>query len=640
MKNFKKYLRDFWASPFRWPVLTAIIVVFLLGRIMGGGAAPAPDRGHGAHEAGVKQASAFTCSMHPQIRRPKQGKCPICFMDLIPVETDGEEVGPRQLKLTPHAMKLADIRTAPVERRSVSSPLRLVGKVEVDETRVKVISARVPGRIDRLYVNYTGLNVRSGASLVSLYSPQLITAQQELLQAVQMAAKYPSAADNAGAAREKLQLWGLTPKQIKGIESRGKPNNHLSIFSPMMGIVIKKHAVEGTYIQTGTPIYTIADLSRVWVKLDAYETDINRLARGQTVTFETEAYPGRRFTGTVEFIDPVLNPQTRTVKVRVNVPNGELKLKPDMFVHAVVETPAPGTSSEKQEEESLAPLVIPASAPLVTGARAVVYVAVKDKEGVFEGREIVLGPRAGDFYTVKEGVELGEMVVVNGAFKLDSDLQIQAKPSMMSPEGGGASPHAHHGHGTHTAQASHPAPAGEETGVHDEHGHHHGEAEKAAPAEPGADISKAFRTSIDPVVTAYIDVQRTLADDDFEGAKKAAKLLMEKQKQPDMKLLKGDIHMEWMKRQGALQKSLTKFIDAEDINTARLYFSTVSDTMIAVTRTFATPSDSIYHFHCPMALDDQGAYWLQDNDDTRNPYFGDEMLKCKDLVEPLFAVKK
>lgn len=393
------------------------------------------------------ETELWTCSMHPQIRQPKPGLCPICDMDLIPVETDSAmEMEPRQLTLSPAARALAEIVVAPVERRFVPVELRMVGKVQFDETRLAYIAPRVPGRIDRLYANYTGMAVKSGDPLADLYSPDLVSAQQELLQAL----KAPSGVALLDAVRERLRLWGLTAEQIAGIERSGEVRDHVTFYSPIGGVVVEKEAREGQYVETGTRLFTVADLTQVWVQLDAYESDLSWVRDGQAVEFEAEAYPGETFGGTVVFIDPVLDPMTRTVKVRVNVPNEDGRLKPGMFVRAILHAGLTETGNP--------PLIIPASAPLFTGKRAVVYVALPGEEGAYEGRDVVLGPRAGDFYLVREGLEEGEQVVVHGAFKLDSSLQIQGKPSMMNPEGG-AMP-AGHQHGGATPQPSDAPEAG------------------------------------------------------------------------------------------------------------------------------------------------------------------------------------
>jgi Cu(I)/Ag(I) efflux system membrane fusion protein len=276
--------------------------------------------------------------------------------------------------------------------------------------------------------------------MVYLYSPEFLTAQQELIQSLKtfqnlersgMPSVRETARQKVDAVREKLRLWGLTKKQIANIEKREKPSDHMTIYSPISGVVIDKNVHEGMYLKTGDRIYTIADLSQVWVKLDAYESDLSWIRNGQEVEFEIEAYPGEILKGKIGFIDPFLDTKTRTVKVRVNVPNSEGKLKPEMFVRAVLYP----VVADAAEGESL--LLIPASAPLITGKRTVVYIKVPGNKGTYQGREIVLGPRTGDYYLVRQGLTEGELVVVNGNFKIDSAIQILAKPNMMSPEESG-----------------------------------------------------------------------------------------------------------------------------------------------------------------------------------------------------------
>jgi Cu(I)/Ag(I) efflux system membrane fusion protein len=443
-------------------------------------AAPAPAKK-------PAKVQIWTCSMHPQIRMTKPGNCPICGMKLIPLVTSGDERGSlRELAISEDAAKLMAIETTLVERRFVTAKVRMVGKIDYDETRISDITAWVPGRLDRLFVDYTGVPVKKGDHMVSLYSPDLLSAQEELLQALKTVSELKNS--NVGivvetanatveAAREKLRLWGLTADQIKQIEQRGKPDDHMTIYAPEGGIVVNKNAQQGMYVKTGTRIYTIADLSQVWVNLDAYESDLSWLRYGQHVEFTTEAYPGETFAGTISFIHPVLDEATRTVKVRVNVANPDGRLKPGMFVRAIVKAKVatggrvmdpslagkwicpmhpdvvkdglgtcdvcgmPLVRAESlgfvgaEPDASDKPLVIPTTAALLTGKRAIVYVEKSDQsKPTFEGREIVLGPRAGDYYIVRRGLAEGERVVTKGNFKLDAELQIQAKPSMMTPE--------------------------------------------------------------------------------------------------------------------------------------------------------------------------------------------------------------
>jgi len=419
-------------------VIGLLALAFAAGFILRG--CKSPGGGEQSQVSNPKsQIETWTCSMHPQIRQPKPGVCPICAMDLIPVAGDsGSDADqPRQLTLSPSARKLAQVAVAPVERRSIAVEIRMVGKVQFDETRLAYIAPRVPGRIDRLYANFAGMPVKPGEPLADMYSPELISAQQELLQAVKSSGGAAVSSSLLNGTRERLRLWGLTAEQIAEIEESGQVREHVTFSSPIGGIVVEKEAREGQYVETGMRLFTVADLSHVWVQLDAYESDLAWLRYAQEVTFETEAYAGERFTGSVAFIAPLLDPMTRTVKVRINVANTDGRLKPEMFVRAVVRATldADGSVVRSDDAGTVLPLAIPAPAPLVTGKRALVYVALPQKEGVYEGREVVLGPRAGDYYLVREGLQEGEQVVVNGAFKIDSSLQIQGKPSMMTPEG-------------------------------------------------------------------------------------------------------------------------------------------------------------------------------------------------------------
>ena len=427
----------------------------------------------------------WTCSMHPQVREEKSGTCDFCAMDLIPLDPDaGGGGGVRMVSFSQEAVKLMEIQTSPVQPRELSHRVRLVGKIALDETRTKTITAWVPGRIDRLFVDYTGITVRPGDHMVEIYSPELITAQAEFLQSLKSAEESEASSQlvansirqTVQAAREKLALLGLTDRQISDIEQAAKPLDRLTIYAPIGGIVIEKKATEGAYVKTGTPIYAIADMSKLWVLMDAYESDLPWIRYGQSVQFSTPSLPGELFTGQISFISPVLNDRTRSVKVRAVVDNPDGTLKPNMLVSAYVETPvteqgpaiaadlagkwicpmhgeivkdASGTCDICQmdlvdaetlgltkETDGSLPLAVPASAVLITGRaldKAVVYVQVvgADKP-TFVGKEITLGPRAGDYYIVASGLMEGERVVTNGNFKIDSEMQIQAKPSMMT----------------------------------------------------------------------------------------------------------------------------------------------------------------------------------------------------------------
>lgn len=440
----------------------------------------------------------YTCSMHPQIRSTDPaGRCPICGMALVPVK---DEVAPTpdaaHITLSTSALKLAEVETAPVIRGFPSRHLRLFGEVAFDETLVSDITAYFSGRVEKLYVNYTGLAVRKGDHLAEIYSPDLITTQQELQQALRSTRAFQSNQSSVAlvsqatleAVRDKLRLWGLSAAQIRDLENGQKAVERFTLYSPQHGIVIEKAVKQGQYLETGQRLFQVASTEHLWVKLEAYESQLPWLRYGQDVAFTIDANPGRTWHGRIAFIDPVVNPQTRTTSVRLNVRNENDVLKPGMFVRAVVKSDIAGEGKVLADDlkgkhicpmhpeiikdragscdicgmdlvpaESLgyftpreqnAPLLIPVTAPLITGKRAVVYVRVPNQDKpTFEGREVVLGPRGDDTYIVREGLHEGEQVVVKGAFRIDSTMQINAMPSMMSPTPASTTdPHAGHPH--------------------------------------------------------------------------------------------------------------------------------------------------------------------------------------------------
>ncbi len=334
-------------------LVAVAILAFSFGALFFNGEQPVTDLHDHSQSAKADEPTVWTCSMHPQIKLPKSGKCPICFMDMIPLDTGpGDDVGPRQLRMSETAKSLARIQTTPAEYAFAEAEIRMVGKVTYDETKLSFITAWVPGRLDRLYADFTGITVKKGDHMVSMYSPELLAAQEELLQSISAiealgrsaSSVLKSTADaTLMATREKLRLFGLSADQIEAIETNQMPSDHLTINAPIGGIVIHKDAQEGMYVKTGTRIYTIADLTKLWVMFEAYESDLPWLRYGQQVSFTSLSFPGESFEAIISFIDPVVNPKTRTVQVRAVIENKNLKLKPDMFVRGFVKSRIDGT---------------------------------------------------------------------------------------------------------------------------------------------------------------------------------------------------------------------------------------------------------------------------------------------------------
>ena len=278
----------------------------------------------------------WTCGMHPTVHSDKAGKCPICFMDLVPVYAEDKTAETKEkvhLRLSETARNLAEIRTSVVVRRRLNKKIYAVGKVDYDESKIAYVSAWTEGRIDRLFADFTGTRVRKGDHLVEIYSPQLVSAQDEYLIALRSGNKHL-----IDSSKKKLLLLGITKGQIKEVAKKGKAQTHLTIYAPIGGTVIYKNAVEGMYVKEGDSIYRIADFSSLWVMVDIFEYEIGWVKLGQEVEITVMSYPGEIFKGRVAFIDPFLNKKTRTVKVRVNVNNSGLRLKPGMYVNAKIKS--------------------------------------------------------------------------------------------------------------------------------------------------------------------------------------------------------------------------------------------------------------------------------------------------------------
>lgn len=387
------------------------------------------------HSTEVAQGTIWTCSMHPHIRMEQPGKCPICGMELIQlVKSSTTSIDPSAIHLSKEAAQLANVLTSVVTIQKPVKEIRLYGKVQADERLFQSQTAHVPGRIERLSVNFTGETVAEGQVLAEIYSPELITAQQELLETVKTKQLQPELYE---ASKEKLRQWKLTDDQISNIESSGVVQNNFEVVSNTSGTVTARRVNTGDHVSQGTVLFDIADLSKVWVMFDAYESDLQFLRRGEKLSFTLQAFPGIDYSGTIAFIDPVIDPVTRVAKVRVETTNQAGKLKPEMFATGIVST---------MLNEYRNNMVIPKTAVLWTGKRSVVYVKQPDTdEPIFKLREIGLGPMLGESYVITDGLTEGEEIVTSGTFSVDAAAQLEGKPSMMNRIG--AVENASHYHG-------------------------------------------------------------------------------------------------------------------------------------------------------------------------------------------------
>lgn len=414
-----------------------------------------------AHVA--EEATIWTCAMHPQIKQDKPGKCPLCGMDLTPMRKSGssdEVVDPAAIQMSPEAIALANVQTTRVSRQNPVKEVQLYGTIQADERLSQSQTSHVNGRIEQLAVNFTGETVSKGQAIATIYSPELLNAQQELIEAKKLEGVQPILIE---AAREKLRLWKLSDEQIAEIERSGVAKPQVAIKANTSGIVVEKRVNEGDYVNQGSVLFQVANLSQVWAMFDAYEVDLPFLKVGDKVDFTLQAIPNRVFTGKISFIDPILNKTTRTAKVRVVTNNPGLVLKPEMYANATIQAPLRQNKNQ---------IVIPKSAVLWTGKRSVVYVKQADIETpAFMLREVDLGPSLGDAYVVENGLNDGEQIVTNGVFTIDASAQLEGKRSMMNDhETAPISGHAGHGgHGSHDSGHDAHGEATAKASANDEH---------------------------------------------------------------------------------------------------------------------------------------------------------------------------
>lgn len=542
----------------------------------------------------------WTCSMHPQIRQSEPGQCPICGMDLIPLNNESSsDENPMEIKMSPTAMQLANVQTSVITKQKPVKEIRMNGKVKVDERNVFSQVAHITGRIEKLLVNFTGENVSKGQVLAYIYSPDLVTAQQELFQAYKIKESHPELYQ---AARGKLLNWKLTEKQVDNIIKAGQPQEQLPVLADVSGIVLNKRVNLGDYVQKGQSLFEIADLSDVWVLFDVYESDMRWIRKGDAVSFTIQSLPGESLKGQITFVDPVINPKTRVATSRVEMTNPGMKLKPEMFAVGIVKSPI---QSEKEA------LIVPKSAVMWTGERSVVYVKKVSATGVsFMMREVTLGAALGDSYTIREGLEEGEEIATNGTFSIDAAAQLAGKPSMMNPEGGVVMTGHNHGRAPNNPTT---------TNVHSQ----------------SIPISKKAKEVLTPLFDKYLLMKDALVVDDFDKSKQIAASLLNKLAKTNMGVFTGEAHNVWMQHSSAMGKALKPVPQAENIGEVRRYFKTLSDQFVMLAVTFGPFEMGLYIQHCPMANVNKGADWISSEKEIQNPYFGESMIGCGEITNEI-----
>ena len=584
----------------KYVIYSAILVVgLLLGWLLFGGSSNKETEHNHTETAETNQM--WTCSMHPQIMQPEAGDCPICGMDLIPAESSADGLAADQFKLTENAIALANIQTTIVGESNVEgNAIKLSGKIAENEKANAVQVSYFSGRIERLNVSFTGEKVSKGQLLATIYSPELYAAQQELITAASLKESQPTLYK---AVRNKLKLWKLSEKQINQIETSGKVKENFPVYATVSGTVTEKLVEQGDYIKQGQPLLKIANLNTVWANFDVYENQIDRFKKGQEVLITTNTYPNKEFKGQVDFIDPILNTKTRTVTLRVVLNNKNDVFKPGMFVSANID----GVKNENKET-----LSIPASAVLWTGESSVVYVKANPNEPVFEMRKITLGNQIGNNYEVLEGLNNSDEIVTNGTFTVDAAAQLQGKKSMMNKDGG-------------KVMTGHEGHLGMENNASNKENDHTNMTERL-------EVPKSFQKQLNSVYDGYINLKNALVEDNTNKVSQDANTLLDNLSQVDMKLVKDKTHNHWMSLAKEIKSSATSISKTTDLKQQRSHFKHLSSHLINAVQLFGV-NEKVYVEFCPMADNNNGAYWLSKEGKVINPYFGEAMLTCGEVKQ-------
>ncbi|HEA29146.1 MAG TPA: efflux RND transporter periplasmic adaptor subunit [Leeuwenhoekiella sp.] len=523
----------------------------------------------------------WTCSMHPQVMKTEPGDCPICGMDLIPAAAGDQSLDPNEIRMTKNAMALANIQTSVVgdgEGEGGTNGLSLSGKIAQNEEKISVQASYFDGRIEKLNVTYEGQNIQKGQLLATIYAPDLVAAQQELLTAGTLKKDQPSLYN---AVRNKLKLWKLSENQINSIEKSGRVLENFPVYATVSGTVSQVMSAAGDYVKRGQPLLKVSNLNTVWAEFDAYENQIAQLKKGDTIAIIANSYSNKNFKAQISFIEPMLDTQSRTVRVRATLNNPEGLLKPGMFVT--------GNVSQKDGSSS-AGLIIPASAVLWTGERSLVYVKTDKNTPLFEMREVTLGNRSGENYNIASGLTAGEEVVTNGTFTIDAAAQLQDKKSMMNQVG----------------EAS---------------------AMKGMPME----LSKNFQLDFQLILPDYMVLKEAFVSSNDAQISAVAKKMVTAMKKINIASLKNMVQS----HVNTIIKTLQDIETENKLEEQRKAFAILNENFVPITKALKGLSQEIYIQKCPMAANNKGALWLSDKKIIKNPYYGEVMINCGSVIDSI-----
>ncbi|MCR9206874.1 MAG: efflux RND transporter periplasmic adaptor subunit [bacterium] len=595
-------------------------------------------QGESVAESGGGEDKRYICPMMCTPPSTEPGRCPVCAMELVEATGGGGGDG-ISVTIESSARRLVGIRTAMSKMGEVNRTIRTIGSIDYDESQLSTISAYIDGRLEKMYANYAGVKVKEGDDLALIYSPQLYTAQTEFITSMNSDGKIGrfqiSGGDLNKMARENLTELGMTESQIEQLGKSGKPMSRIRIKSPQRGTVIEKSAVEGDYVKTGDKLYRVADLSSVWLMLDLFPDDASAVRFGQQVEAEIQSMPGEVFTGRVAFIDPTVNPKTRTVRVRVEIMNFDGKLRPGDYATARVTVPAipmdqvydpalankfisPMHPQVIRDEPGKCPLcdmdlvptsqlgfaseplpmqqvvTVPRDAVLLAGENSVIY--VETEPGRFEIRRVAVGPMNRKEAVIVEGLSAGETVATGGNFLIDSQMQLAGNPSLMDPT---------------KAPSYSPGPL---------------ELPNTTPVMLASDAGK----TLDRTYDAYFEIQCAMAADQTPPPV-ALNTLIEGLRELEML---ANVPDEAQRRFATARRAASRMDGS--LETAREAYRGVSHAMLRAATVARGPKTAVKltHYYCPM-VPGGGGDWMQPGGDLQNPYWGSEMLTCGEVVRDM-----
>ena len=577
-----------------------ILAMLVVAALAGGGGWFAARHSAGPHPASAPLESSrkvlfYQSAMHPWIKSDKPGKCTICGMDLVPVfegetgiSTDG-----RMVMLSSNSITVLNVQTAEIKRQPLRRTLRVAGTIEDDDSRHRILSAYLDGRVDELFVNYTGAEVTAGQPLATLYSPMLLTAEREYLSLVgqkKVAALQDEQSRMIDAAAQRLMRLGLTPEQIANLPDKPESERHTQILAPVTGTVVLRNVYAGQYVKEGDRLFEIGDFSRMWFQFDAYERDLAWLQVGQGVDVSTPSAPGRVFSGKITFIDPNLADQSRSAKIRVELANPLIEKDGQKRRELLHRLYAEGVVTMKPPEL----LTVPRSAVLSPAGQSVVY--VDQGSGAFEPRSVKLGRAGDDAWEVLDGLAEGERVVTSGNMLIDA--QAQLNQSSRSPS-------------ARTTNITH--------------------------ATTGTLTAPQKQALIDFLALADA-VTKALSGDDLKQFNEQAARLHGAL--PPL-LQAFDTGKDWQPLLATVEAT-AHFEQAKDLVSARKAFHPFSSAVVELVRQLRTQEKNfggVRIFQCPMVKQafpgaPKSGQWLQLEATIHNPYFGAEMIDCGTEVKP------